>query len=182
MDKALVKLSRFVSLVLRHKPGAIGLSLDAGGWAGVDALITAAQRAGVPLTRERLAQIVAQNDKQRFAFSPDGQKIRASQGHSLPVDLGLPPVVPPEVLFHGTAGRFLPGIRARGLVRGRRQHVHLSSDEATARAVGGRHGSPVVLRVLAGRLHAAGGVFYQSANGVWLTEGVPPEYLVFPAD
>ena len=181
MPRSLIKLSRFLSLVLRHKPGVIGLSLDRGGWADVAELLSAAQRAGVPLTPDVLRQIVAEDDKQRYLFSEDGRRIRASQGHSIPVDLGLESVMPPEVLFHGTAQRFLDSIRQQGLVPRGRQHVHLSSDEATALKVGQRHGEPVVLIVQAKRMQADNLRFYRSANGVWLTEKVPIEYIVFPA-
>jgi putative RNA 2'-phosphotransferase len=180
MDKKLVRISKFLSLVLRHKPETIGLSLDRGGWARVDELIAAANRAGMPLDQASLQQVVEQNNKQRFAFSDDGQRIRASQGHSLPIDLGLEPLAPPQVLYHGTATRFLNSIRRQGLVPRGRTHVHLSPDEPTAVRVGKRHGKPVVLTVQAGRMHQDGFRFYLSANGVWLTEKVPAEYLVFP--
>src|SRR5688500_1047961 len=115
MNPDLVRLSKFLSLVLRHEPERIGITLDSNGWVTVDDLLAAAARAGKPITREQLDLMVATNDKQRFAFSPDGARIRASQGHSVEVDLGLPPVVPPERLFHGTATRFLDAIRAEGL-------------------------------------------------------------------
>jgi putative RNA 2'-phosphotransferase len=180
MDKKLVRISKFLSLVLRHKPETIGLSLDRRGWARVDELIAAANRAGVPLDQALLRQVVEQNDKQRFALSHDGLRIRASQGHSLPVDLGLEPLVPPQFLYHGTASRFLNSIRRQGLVPRGRMHVHLSPDEPTALRVGKRHGKPVVLTVQAGRMHRDGFRFYLSANGVWLTGKVPVEYLVFP--
>jgi putative RNA 2'-phosphotransferase len=124
-----------------------------------------------------LHEVVATNDKQRFSLSADGAKIRANQGHSVAVELGLIPMTPPELLYHGTATRFLTSIRETGLRSGSRQHVHLSADQATAVAVGSRHGKPVVLTVQAGQLHRAGGQFYLSENGVWLTGAVPPEYL-----
>ncbi len=180
MDRTLVKISKFLSLVLRHRPDKIGLRLDEGGWAGVDELLAAANRAGVPLTRGRLQQVVEQNDKQRFAFSPDGGKIRASQGHSISVDLGLESLEPPPVLYHGTATRFLDSIRQKGLLPGNRTLVHLSSDAGTATKVGQRHGKPVVLEVASGQMHADGYKFYRSANGVWLTNQVPAKYLRFP--
>jgi putative RNA 2'-phosphotransferase len=175
----IVKLSRFISKVLRHQPELIGLSLDAGGWAQVDELLQGAQKAEVPLTRELLDRVVAENDKRRFAFSEDGQRIRASQGHSIPVDLGLAPLCPPEVLFHGTALRFLDSIHRSGLIPRSRQYVHLSADAQTAQRVGQRHGSPVVLTVQAGQMQADGLLFYRSANGVWLTLSVPARYLIF---
>lgn len=180
MDKRLVRLSKFLSRVLRHHPEAIDLTLDAQGWAEVAHLLAQARSHGVALTRETLQEIVAQNDKQRFALSDDGTRIRASQGHSIPVDLGLAPTEPPELLYHGTAARSIPSIRARGLLPGRRNHVHLSADETTAARVGGRHGNPMVITVRAGLMHAEGYPFYLSANGVWLTEHVPVAYLDIP--
>jgi putative RNA 2'-phosphotransferase len=181
MDKSLVHFSRFVSKVLRHAPESVGLRLDEAGWVDVDDLLAAANRAGVALDRPTLERVVAENDKQRFALSADGARIRASQGHSVAVELGLQPVQPPEVLYHGTAERNLDSIRAQGLVPGRRTHVHLSADEATAVTVGARHGRPVVLRVAAGAMHRAGHPFFRSENGVWLTAAVPPGHLHFPA-
>lgn len=180
MQKKIIRLSKFLSLVLRHQPQVAGLSLDPGGWARVDELLAGARRAGLPLDEATLRQVVEQNDKQRFAFSADGLKIRASQGHSIPVDLGLEPLTPPELLYHGTATRFLDHIRRQGLVPGNRNHVHLSPDEHTATKVGQRHGRPVVLTVQAGHMHQDGHRFYLSANGVWLANHVPVEYLVFP--
>jgi putative RNA 2'-phosphotransferase len=180
MDRDLVPLSRFVSLVLRHDPGAIGLRLDANGWADVSELIDKAAVHGKPIERAILERIVAENDKKRFAFSLDGQRIRANQGHSVALDLALAPISPPQILFHGTAARNLASIRAVGLHSGERQHVHLSIDAATATKVGGRHGKPVVLTVRAGEMAAAAHVFYRSDNGVWLTAAVPPSFLEFP--
>jgi putative RNA 2'-phosphotransferase len=180
MEAHLVRFSKFLSLVLRHKPEEIGLTLDAQGWADVADLIERANQRGVPLTRELVERVVATNDKKRFALSADGAKVRASQGHSVAVDLGLEPRQPPEVLFHGTATRFLAGIAAKGLLPSGRQHVHLSPDEATAVTVGRRHGKPVVLRVRAGEMYRAGFPFYLAANGVWLTERVPLAFLDFP--
>jgi putative RNA 2'-phosphotransferase len=181
VDPGLVKLSKFMSLVLRHKPEEIGLALDENGWADVAELIARANLKGVRLTHSDLLTIVATNDKTRFALSEDGTRIRASQGHSVTVDLALSSVAPPDRLFHGTASRFVESIRAQGLLRGKRQHVHLSPDAATATKVGQRHGQPAVLQVLSGEMHQAGRQFFLSANGVWLTEHVPVEYLVFPA-
>ena len=176
-----VRTSKFLSLVLRHDPGKVGLTLDPAGWVEVDALIAAAARGGVEIDRETLARVVAENDKQRFALSPDGRRIRASQGHSVEVDLGLEPRTPPERLYHGTASRFVDSIRASGLHAARRTHVHLSADEETARRVGARHGHPVVLPVAAGRMHRDGRLFFRSENGVWLTDAVPVEYIEFGA-
>ncbi|MCK8600144.1 RNA 2'-phosphotransferase [Desulfoferrobacter suflitae] len=180
MDKHLIKLSKFLSLVLRHKLRKIGLSLDEGGWASVDELIQRAREHGVPLDLETLQEVVEQNDKQRFTISDDGRKIRANQGHSIPVDLGLEPMQPPDQLYHGTSSRFLESIKLHGIRRRKRHHVHLSPDRETAFRVGQRHGWPVVLTVLAGRMHQSGYLFYLSANGVWLVSQVPPEFIVFP--
>ena len=180
MDRDLVRISKFLSLVLRHEPEHAGLTLDPNGWIGVDELLAGTARAGVPISPEVLRTVVETNDKKRFAFSEDGLRIRASQGHSVEVDLDLAPASPPAVLFHGTATRFLDSIRAQGLLRQERRHVHLSKDEATAIKVGSRHGKPVILRVRSQEMHGDGHLFYLSANGVWLTEAVPPAYLEFP--
>lgn len=173
----LKRLSKFLSYVLRHRPDSIGLTVEAGGWVSVAALLAAAQQDGVALDLPTLQRVVAESDKQRFRFSEDGTRIRANQGHSLPVDLGLEPRTPPTMLFHGTARRLLPAILAEGLRKMRRHHVHLSTDEATAHAVGQRHGEPVVLTVDSEAMHAAGHLFYRSANGVWLTDHVPVAFL-----
>jgi putative RNA 2'-phosphotransferase len=173
------RISKFLSLVLRHEPAKAGLVLDSAGWVEVDALLRGSAGAGVPITRAELEQIVAESDKQRFAFSPDRLRIRASQGHSVEIDLEYAPAVPPEVLYHGTADRFLDSIQAQGLVRGRRHHVHLSRERATALQVGQRHGRPLVLTVAADEMHRAGLEFFVSANGVWLTAHVPSRYLKF---
>ena len=180
MEKNLVRASKFLSLILRHRPETIGLELDEQGWTDIDVLIEAANVAGKHLDRALLAQVVEQNDKQRFAISRDGLRIRANQGHSLDVDLGLAAVEPPEMLYHGTAKRTLAPIIEAGLHAGRRQHVHLSADEKTATAVGRRHGAPIVLKILAHAMHKDGHAFYCSANGVWLTEHVPVHYIRFP--
>jgi putative RNA 2'-phosphotransferase len=180
MAADLVRVSKFLSLVLRHKPEEIGLTLDENGWANVEDLIRLANRRGTRLTRPLLEQVVAENDKNRFALTEDGLRIRASQGHSVAVDLALPPVRPPEVLYHGTASRFIDSIRASGLHSANRRHVHLSFDVPTATKVGQRHGKPVVLVVRAGEMAAAGHTFFLSANGVWLTQKVPVEFIDFP--
>jgi putative RNA 2'-phosphotransferase len=174
------KTSKFLSLVLRHQPEQIGLTLDANGWALVSDLIERSKCASVYLTADGISEIVRASDKQRFALSDDGTKIRANQGHSLKVDRALEPKEPPEFLFHGTAGRFLEAIDLQGLKPMSRQHVHLSADEATARKVGQRHGKPVVLRIKSGEMHRAGRAFYLSANGVWLTDRVDTEFLEIP--
>jgi putative RNA 2'-phosphotransferase len=178
--RTLVELSKFLSWVLRHRPDAIGIALDAAGWTDVEALLARARAHGRPLTRELLERIVAESPKQRFALSEDGRRIRASQGHSVEVQLGYEPATPPEVLFHGSVAANRAAIRADGLRKMNRHYVHLSPDEASARSVGGRRGKPVMLRVAAGRMHRNGHVFFRSANGVWLTDHVPPEYIEFP--
>ncbi len=167
-----VRLSKRLSFVLRHRPESVGLRLDAAGWADVDELLAALR-----LTRADLERVVATNDKRRFAFDETGTRIRASQGHSVAVELGYRSEQPPDELFHGTVERFLPAILAEGLRPGRRHAVHLSSDVATARAVGGRRGRPVVLRVDAAAQAAEGAAFTRSANGVWLVDAVPPSHL-----
>ncbi|TNC52416.1 RNA 2'-phosphotransferase [Rubellimicrobium rubrum] len=169
--------SRLLSLLLRHRPDKAGLVLGPGGWVGVDDLLAGMARLGRPLDRAALERIVAQDEKGRFTLSPDGSRIRAAQGHSAEVDLGLPPAEPPAILFHGTAETSLPAILSEGLIPGRRRHVHLSPDIPTAAKVGQRHGRPVVLRVGAGAMHQDGLPFWQADNGVWLTERVPPRYL-----
>lgn len=169
--------SKFLSLVLRHEPGKIGLNLDGQGWANVDELLQKLHAHGQVLDRGGLQDIVATCSKQRFALSDDGLRIRANQGHSITVDLGLVPVEPPPWLYHGTVSRFVGAIREQGLRPGERQHVHLSLDRETAHQVGARRGAPVILSVHAGRMHADGHVFHRSANGVWLTDHVPPQYI-----
>lgn len=178
MRASLVRTSRFLSRVLRHAPGSIGLALDESGWADIDQLIERAGAHGVAIDRAMLDEIVAGNDKQRYAI--DGTRIRARQGHSIDVDLGLAPIEPPARLYHGTATRFLKAILKDGLHRGRRRHVHLSADVDTARRVGARHGMPAVLGVRAQAMHAAGHAFYRSENAVWLVEHVPPAYIEHP--
>jgi putative RNA 2'-phosphotransferase len=180
MDPSPVHLSKFLSLVLRHHPERIGLELDDEWWADVDDLVARARAANVPLTHDTLRDIVAKNDKQRFAFSADARRIRASHGHSIPVDLRLTAASPPELLYHGTAKQFVDSVRQGGLAARRRTHVHLSADADTARAVGQRHGKPVVLTVNAAEMERDGLSFYQAPSGVWLTESVPARYIVFP--
>ncbi len=180
MSANLVRTSKFLSLVLRHQPEVIGLNLDEQGWADVEELIRLANQDGHALSHELLERVVTENDKQRFAFSTDRRQIRASQGHSVEVDLNLPPRQPPAILYHGTASRCLDSIRATGLNSGSRQHVHLSREETTATKVGERHGRPVILRVRTGEMFSAGHQFFLSANGVWLTESVPVAFIEFP--
>ena len=183
MADPLIELSKLLSLLLRHQPGLIGLQLDANGWAKLDEVLARLNawpelQPGIgPVTRAMLLQVVASSDKQRFALDAGAQRIRANQGHSLPVNLLLQPQAPPDTLYHGTATRFLPSIWQLGLHPASRQHVHLSPDAATARSVGARHGHPAVLRIAAGRMQCDGHVFYRSANGVWLTAAVAPGYI-----
>ena len=176
--KQTTRLSKFLSKHLRHEPAALGLTLEAGGWVAVSDLLAACAAHGHPLTRDELEDIVEDNDKQRFAFDASGQRLRAQQGHSVAVDLQLLPAVPPARLYHGTAPAALPAIRATGLHKMSRHHVHLTADKATARRVGQRRVRPVLLAIDAAALHAAGGVFYQSGNGVWLIEAVPPQFIL----
>jgi putative RNA 2'-phosphotransferase len=176
-DARLVRTSKFLSKHLRHQPARLGLTLAPGGWVDVEALLVACAAHGMPITRAELDEVVARNNKQRFGYDETGTRIRANQGHSVEVDLQLEPVAPPAVLCHGTGQGTAEAIRREGLRRMRRHHVHLSPDVATATAVGARHGRPVVFAVDAAAMHAAGFVFYRSANGVWLVERVPPEYL-----
>jgi putative RNA 2'-phosphotransferase len=170
--------SRFIAYVLRHAPESIGLTLDAEGWAEIDALVAGAVAAGRALTHAQVVQAADAGAKKRYALSADGRCIRALQGHSTPqVRRSFKPAEPPAVLFHGTATRFLASIRTEGLRPGTRQHVHLSADEATAVQVGQRHGKAHVLRVDAGGMQALGHAFHRAENGVWLTEAVPPRFL-----
>ncbi len=174
--KQLEKTSKFLSFVLRHKPEAIGLELDPNGWVDLAELMEKASPE-ISLDRDLIEQVVASSDKQRFALSDDGERIRANQGHSVKVDLELTPKEPPAVLYHGTATRFLPSILKEGLRPGQRHHVHLSTDVETARSVGKRHGDPVILCVSATEMHLKGHLFFLSDNGVWLTDEVPPAFL-----
>lgn len=172
-----LKTSKFISFILRHKPSAAGIQLDSQGWANVDELLTALSNHTYPTTHEELEAIVSTDDKHRYSFSDDGLRIRANQGHSIPVDLGLQEVQPPGELFHGTASRTVADINKTGLLPMKRQHVHLSLDIATANKVGSRHGEPVVFSVNAQQMYADGHKFYCSENGVWLTDKVPVKYL-----
>ncbi len=166
-------ISKFLSLVLRHKPETIGLVLDENGWANVKDLVSKMDN----LTMVTLEKIVETNDKKRFAFNEDKTKIRASQGHSLNINLELKPVEPPEVLYHGTADRFVEIIKSTGIKKQSRSHVHLSSNFYTAVSVGQRHGKPVVLEVNAKKMQEDGYKFYLSENNVWLTDIVPIGYI-----
>ncbi len=173
-----VEISKFLSYVLRHEPGAIGIKLDSQGWANIHFLIEGANQAGKSITLEQLMSVVETSDKKRFTLSDDGQYIRAAQGHSnTSIAITHTEKTPPEFLYHGTATRFLESIKKEGLKPQQRQHVHLSSDEQTAIAVGGRYGKPVVLKVHALAMHKQGFTFYQADNGVWLTGNVPTEFI-----
>lgn len=180
MGEPQVATSKFLSFVLRHRPEAVGLQLDRQGWLDVGTLLERINTDGRSITLEELRTVVATNDKQRFEFSPDGLRIRARQGHSLAgVDLELAPREPPDLLYHGTVEKFLASIRKAGLQRGGRNHVHLSPDRATAATVGSRRGRPVVLTIAARQMYLAGFTFYRSANGVWLSAEVPPNFIEF---
>jgi putative RNA 2'-phosphotransferase len=179
-EKQKVRASKRLSLHLRHAPGDIGLELGSGGWVGVEDLLDALGRHGLRLTRDELDEIVSSSDKQRFAFDETGTRIRANQGHSVRVELDLPEATPPDVLFHGTVAAVLPAIRREGLRPMERHQVHLSATEDTASRVGARRGKPVVLRVDAARMVADGHRFLVSANGVWLVDAVPADYLTEP--
>ena len=170
------KTSKFIALLLRHKPEAAGLTLDEHGWADTDELIQAVNTR-YPLNREALEEIVRTDEKQRYAFNEDHSKIRANQGHSIPVDVEPEKKDPPEFLYHGTADRFEESILREGLKAQSRLYVHLSSDEETALSVGKRHGRPVIFRVRSGDMAKDGHSFWLSANHVWLCESVPPKYL-----
>jgi putative RNA 2'-phosphotransferase len=169
--------SKLISLILRHEPAKFGVVLDRAGWTPVESLLAALADHGHPITRTDLDKIVVTSDKQRFALSPDGARIRANQGHSIDVELELAPAEPPAILYHGTVDRFVASIRAQGLVKGARHHVHMSGDVETATAVGGRRGKPVVLAIDAATMLADGHAFFRSQNGVWLVDHVPPQYL-----
>jgi len=176
----LVKTSKRMAYVLRHRPDAIGITLTPDGWVGVDDLLRALAKYGTRITRAELEAVVARNDKRRFIL--DGDRIRANQGHSVAVDLGLAPVTPPRTLFHGTARHNLDSIFLEGLIKGRRHHVHLSADADTAIKVGRRHGAPVVLAVDTAAMIAENLLFYRSDNGVWLTDHIPPRHLTVVRD
>ena len=171
-EKELIRISKRLARHLRHDPAALGLTLAPGGWVPVDALVRALE-----ITRSELAEVVEKNNKRRFAFDETGTRIRASQGHSVPVDLGLPDATPPDVLYHGTVAPNLDAIFREGLRPMNRHAVHLSATPETARTVGARRGRPVILRIDAAAMSAAGHTFQVSANQVWLTASVPPPYL-----
>lgn len=176
-DKSMTSASKFISLILRHKPETIGIQLDEHGWALVDELIEGVNRTH-PLDLKYLERIVALDEKQRYSFNEDHTKIRANQGHSIPVDVELRKVIPPEVLFHGTGFKYTSSIDKEGLKPKTRLYVHLSKDTDTAYKVGSRHGRPVIYTILSRQMHEDGYTFYLSENGVYLTKEVPLKYLV----
>ncbi|MBQ2987819.1 MAG: RNA 2'-phosphotransferase [Clostridia bacterium] len=173
---SLQNTGRFISLILRHKPEIIGITLDEHGWADVEALIRGISKRQ-PLDMAMLERIVAEDDKQRYSFNADKTKIRANQGHSIPVDVELTAITPPPILYHGTAEKYVASIEKQGLIPKSRLYVHLSDNPETAVNVGARHGNPIVYRVAAEDMARGGYVFYRSANGVWLTKEVPVQYL-----
>lgn len=173
------EISKFLSLVLRHQPQKIGLIIDENGWVNVDELLNKLNQYHWQIDRQILEEIVKTNDKQRFAFDETKEKIRASQGHSIDVDLGLLPIEPPEILYHGTADKYILSIQKEGLKSQSRQHVHLSENIETATKVGQRHGKVIVLQIKAKEMYKNGFFFYLSANNVWLCDSVPIEFIVF---
>lgn len=178
-EKAAKSISKFLSFVLRHSPEAIGLKLDENGWADVEELIAKSSKDGNSLDVELLDYIVENNDKKRFTFNEDKTKIRASQGHSISVELKLNEAEPLEFLYHGTVEKFLESIKKEGLQKMSRQHVHLSKDKETAIKVGGRRGVPQILTIKSGEMFKDGFKFYLSENNVWLTDEIPAKYIAF---
>ena len=178
-EKTAKNISKFLSLVLRHSPETIELKLDENGWADVEELIAKCSTNGNSLNQELLDYVVENNDKKRFAFNEDKTKIRASQGHSISVELNLNETEPSEFLYHGTVEKFLENIKKEGLQKMSRQHVHLSKDRETAVKVGSRRGVPQILTVRSGEMFKDGYTFYLSDNNVWLTDEVPAKYIQF---
>jgi len=171
------RIGKFLSLVLRHEPQKIGITLDENGWADVQELIEKCSKHRVSFTMNELEEIVATNDKKRYSFNENKTMIRANQGHSIDIDLALNPVEPPEFLYHGTADRFYTSIMESGIKKASRQHVHLSKDKETAHKVGSRHGRPVILTILSGQMYRDGVEFFVSDNSVWLTDYVDTKYI-----
>ena len=172
-----VKVSKYLSKHLRHQPERLGLKLFAGGWVAIDDLLAACLANNFPITRTELDEVVANNDKKRFSYDPTGKLIRANQGHTVEIDLKLAPMLPPQILYHGTATKSIDSILEKGLLKMSRHHVHLSLDKETARRVGMRHGRPVILAIDSLIMHEDGYTFYRSDNGVWLVDNVPPKYI-----
>lgn len=177
-SKSDVRLGRFLSRILRHEPEAAGIQVDRHGWADVKKLLAGVRGTGRSIDMDTLERIVRENNKQRYSFNWNHTKIRANQGHSIPVDLELKEAEPPQRLYHGTASRFLSAIYREGIRKMGRQYVHLSGDFETAAAVGKRHGNPVVLTVDAAAMARDGVAFYRSENGVWLCDWVDPKYFI----
>ena len=176
-EKQKRKISKFLSLVLRHKPKVIGLQLDKNGWADVEELLAKSAQNGNSFTFQELKEVVRTNDKKRFSFDESETKIRANQGHSLNLDLELEEKTPPKVLYHGTAERNVKTILKSGLQKMKRHHVHLSANVETAKNVGTRYGKPVIFEIDTKAMLEQGFKFYVSANGVWLVDKVPPKFL-----
>ncbi|MFT4072729.1 MAG: RNA 2'-phosphotransferase [Dysgonamonadaceae bacterium] len=172
------RISKFLSLILRHEPDKIGLNLDVNGWANVKELIEKSKKHRYHFSMEELTEVIETNDKQRFSLNEKRTKIRANQGHSININLALSPSEPPEYLYHGTATRFLSSIMEEGITKGSRQHVHLSKDKETATKVGSRHGKVIVLTIMTSQMYKDGILFYQSDNGVWLTDYVDVKYIL----
>ncbi len=178
-DQQIKKISKFLSLVLRHKPETIGITLDENGWVDTNELLEKLSNKNRNITFLQLEEVVEKNNKKRFAFNETRTKIRASQGHSLSINLNYKPVEPPEILYHGTATRFIESIKEQGLLKRNRDHVHLSHELDTAITVGKRHGKIKVLHVKAKEMFDEGYKFYFSDNGVWLTDHVPTNFIDF---
>ena len=179
-DKQIKNTSKFISLILRHRPDVIGITLDEHGWADVRELIDGINRSGEhtpDLDMDLLEEIVRSDEKQRYSFNEDHTLIRANQGHSIPVDVELEEAVPPDVLWHGTGEKFVRSIDEQGLIPKSRLYVHLSADIETARKVGSRHGKPVIYEIDCRKMSGDGYHFFQSANHIWLTKEVPVRYL-----
>ena len=176
-NSRLVKISKYLSMVLRHKPERIGIKLAPGGWVSVEDLLSGCAKNRFFINRTELDEVVAKNDKKRFSFDHTATLIRANQGHSVEIDLELEATVPPDVLYHGSGRGAVESILEKGLCKMSRHHVHLSAEIATAKIVGKRKGNPVIFTVDAAKMHNKGFLFYCSENGVWLVEKVPPEYL-----
>lgn len=178
-EKETKRISKFLSLILRHNPQTIGIELDKNGWANVEELRSKCAKRKVSFTRDQLEEVVETNDKQRFTFNEDKTKIRASQGHSISIDLELKEQEPPEYLYHGTVAKFMDSIKSQGLKKISRQHVHLSYERETATKVGSRRGKPIILSVRSGEMFRNNMKFYRSKNGVWLTDNVPDNFIEF---
>ena len=176
-EKNIIKTSKFLSKVLRHNPGLIGLTINEEGWVLVSELIEKCKKFGKQINRENLDEVVEKNNKKRFAYDQSGTLIRASQGHSIKIELGYETLEPPKILYHGTAKQNINSIMKSGLIKGKRHHVHLSIDIDTALNVGKRHGKVVVFKVHTKQMYNDSYKFYCSENGVWLTDNVPTNYL-----